>query len=112
MSSFSFRGLSGVWGGMSCWAGPSSFCVGASGISSIVGLLCLWRLYSSRFLRLSAFIWSLASGITIVLVVAFSNSISSIFALVLAFSNSISVFYHCYGYCFCVLLWDYAIIYP
>lgn len=45
-------------------------------------------------------------------VVASSNSISDIFALVLAFSNSISVFYYCYGYCFCVLLGDYAIIYP
>lgn len=56
MSSFSFRGLSGVRGGVSCWAGPSSFSVGAYGISSIVRLLCLWRLHSSRFLRLSAFI--------------------------------------------------------
>ena len=56
MSSFSFRGLSGVRGGMSCWAGPSSFIVGASGISSIVRPFCLWRLYSFGFLRLSAVI--------------------------------------------------------
>lgn len=56
MSSFSFRGLSGVRGGVSCWAGPSSFCVGASGISSFVRLLRPLCLYSSRFLRLSAFI--------------------------------------------------------
>ena len=56
MSSFSFRGLSGVRGGVSCWAGPSSFIVGASGISSLVRLLRPLCLYSSRFLRLSAFI--------------------------------------------------------
>ena len=112
MSSFSFRGLSGVRGGVSCWAGPSSFCVGASGISSLVRLLCLWCLYSSRFLCLSAFIWSLGSGVVVILVITFSNSISGIWSLVFRLRQFYIRFLILLRLWFLRVVWDYAIIYP